>query len=432
MSKHNRRKQFIRLLTATTLAGMCGPLWASAFQIMEQGGSGLGNAYAGSTSAAEDATTGFYNAAGLTRLCREQIAVSAIAILPHTKLKVTNAVATDGATALTPSTTRAKGRAVIPGLHYALPLRGGWSFGFNVVTPFGLKTKYSIDGPARYMSTRSELITYDLAPSLAYAFGNGLSIGAGPDFVYTHAKLDTRLGRGDPLTDGYREDSASHWGVGGHLGVLLEASDNTRIGVNYRSEVKVKPKGESVTLVPVGLGGGGIETRTNIRSSMRLPETAAISIFQQMNDCWAAMVDVQWTHWRKFKNLVINRADGHIVTQSENFKDSYRAALGLSYQFDDAWKFRTGVAHERSPVRDTNRNSRIPDSHRNWIGLGAQYRVLKCLTVDAGYAHLFFKRGSLNELAPTVTGAHQPGQTLTGRYRNRAGLLGLQLTWDIG
>lgn len=431
MSKQSRYKQSIRLIVASTLVGICNPVWAAAFQIMEQGVSGLGNVYAGSAASAEDATIGFYNAAGLSRLRNEQIAISAVAAIPHSKLTATRALATNRAT-ITPGRARMKGLSVIPGLHYAAPLNNGWTFGFNLVSPFGLKTKYAIDSTARYMSTRSELTTYDFAPSIAYSFGNGVSIGAGPDFIYTHAKLDGRLGAGDTLTDGYREDSASRWAIGGHVGILFEANDSTRIGVNYRSGVKVKPKGESVEIMPIALGGSGAETRRNARSSLRLPDTATLSIFQQLNDRWAAMADIQWTNWSKFKDLVINRNDGQIVRTLHNFKDSYRAALGLSYQVDDCWKLRTGVAHDRSPVRDQNRTTRIPDSHRNWVGLGAQYRIFKCLSLDVGYAHLFFKKASSNEIVPTVTGGPQPGNAITGQYRSRADLLGLQLTWDIG
>lgn len=42
--------------------------WGSGFALKEQGGAGLGNAFAGVTAAAEDLSTLFFNPAGLMRL----------------------------------------------------------------------------------------------------------------------------------------------------------------------------------------------------------------------------------------------------------------------------------------------------------------------------------------------------------------------------
>lgn len=41
---------------------------ASGFQLLEQNASGLGNAYAGSAAVADNASTIFYNPAGMTQL----------------------------------------------------------------------------------------------------------------------------------------------------------------------------------------------------------------------------------------------------------------------------------------------------------------------------------------------------------------------------
>lgn len=431
MSKRYRYTQILRLLATGALAGVCSPVGASGFQIMEQNVTNLGTAYAGTASLAGDASTGFYNAAGLTRICKEQIALSLVGIRPASKFDVTRATNnTVGANVSgVPGSTRIHGDALVPGAHYAYRYSDNWAFGLNVVSPFGLKTNYDSSSVVRYMSTRSDLRTYDVAPSLAYCFGNGLSLGLGPDLVHAHLQLDyiAASGAGDFMN----EIRLSRWGVGGHIGALYEFSDCTRVGINYRSQVRIKAKGQ-VTAFPAA---GQVVAKAN--ATAKLPDTAVLSAFHQLDDCWAVMADAQWTHWSVVKELTINTTadNGNTGSRTDrfNFRDTYRLALGTSYQWDDCLLFRLGVAYDRSPVRDDNsRTTRVPDSNRTWAAVGGRYNFTKCLALDVGYAHLFLKKAGINQSGPITNGTAQSNPAITGTYNHRhADILGVQLTWDL-
>src|SRR5437667_9043339 len=59
---------------------------AAAFALYEQGVSGLGNAYAGASAVAEDATTVWWNPAGMSRLgSGKHFAIAGTSISPSTK-----------------------------------------------------------------------------------------------------------------------------------------------------------------------------------------------------------------------------------------------------------------------------------------------------------------------------------------------------------
>ena len=60
--------KIICLSVSAALTAMAGQAAGSGFQLMEQNASGLGNAYAGQAAAAENASTIFFNPAGMTRL----------------------------------------------------------------------------------------------------------------------------------------------------------------------------------------------------------------------------------------------------------------------------------------------------------------------------------------------------------------------------
>jgi long-chain fatty acid transport protein len=171
-----------------------------------------------------------------------------------------------------------------------------------------------------------------------------------------------------------------------------------------------------------------------VSSRITFPEFASISIYHAFDDVWAVMADAQWTHWKQFGNLTLRFSDGTVasVNGSRKLKDSYRVALGASYQADECWRFRVGTAYDKTPFDDSTRLINIPDQDRVWASIGAQYRYSRWLAVELGYAHLFSRRGNINELAPTTVGPHgQPRQSLQGNAKTRADLIGIQLTWDL-
>jgi long-chain fatty acid transport protein len=441
MSQRSQYKKFISLLAAGVLPVLVQPAWSSGFALNEQNASGLGTAYAGAASIAEDASTGYYNVAGLTRLGEEQIVGSAVGILPRANLTVTGARATfpqaivAGAPVnLGVGSTKTRPIAVVPSIHYAKRLSDNWVFGLSVASPFGLKTHYPDNSIARYIATRSEVETVNIGPGLAYDFRNGLSVGAGIDAMYAMAKLDTRIGVGNAARDGFLENTASNWGVGYHAGILYQFTDCTRIGLTYRSKIKVNPRGEAVTqFLPVGLQ----ETRLGVRSHVTFPESVAISGYHDFNADWAIMADVQWTRWTHFKTLTLRYFDeGSRLRLTQNFKNTIRSSVGITYQVCEPLKLKIGSAYDRTPTNDTWRSIRIPDQNRIWAALGAQYRFTKCLALDVGYAHIFFKKARINETAPALV---TPGsinriqsiQSITGTSKGRADLIGIQLTWDL-
>jgi long-chain fatty acid transport protein len=441
MSKRFKHKQFIKLLAAGVLPFIAQPALSAGFALSEQNGSGLATAYAGAASIAEDASTGYYNVAGLARLKNEQIAASAVWVIPNTSLSATGATPTYAAgitsgplSQLGAGTAKSREGSVVPALHYANRIDDCWAFGLNITSPFGLKTKYTLDSIARYTATRSELKTFDISPAIAYGFQNGLSLGVGVDAVYVVAKLDSQIGTGNRVTDGFINNNADNWGFGYHAGILYEFSDSTRVGVNYRSRVKVKPKGETI----FQFAAGGIpETREGVRSKVILPESVTLSGYHDFNDCLAAMVDVQWTHWASFKNLELGYPDeGSRLRLPQNFKNAVRVSVGGSYQWNDQLKLKIGTAYDKTPTQDAWRSIRLPDQNRIWAAVGGQYRFNKCLALDVGYAHLFFKKARINEVAPRLENAGsiqrlQGRQTFNGTSKGRADLIGVQLTWDL-
>ena len=135
------------------------------------------------------------------------------------------------------------------------------------------------------------------------------------------------------------------------------------------------------------------------------------------------MGDVTWTRWDRFQDLTINSAVSRLDTsKEEQWDNSMRYGLGVDYQHNDKWTFRGGIAYDETPISDEFRTARIPGNDRKWISVGASYKMLENITVDAGYSHLFISDPKIDE-------TDDNGYNVKGKYDASVDLLGVQVRW---
>lgn len=410
--------------------------FAAGFQIQEQNVTNLGTAYSGTAALSADASTNFYNAAGLTHIHNTQIVVSGVGILGEFNLHPSVATTTVG-TAITPLKTEdAGGFNFVPGLHVAHPISEDVVLGFSATSAYGLKTEYDDTSIARYVATRSELITLLFSPSIAYKFNPHWSFGVGADAQYAKAHLDASIGTNNTaFPDGYSKNTGDDWAFSFHAGVLYDISEKTRVGLSYRSHFSYDVQGDSQQLRPVNLGGTGIPSTVPIETHIVLPETAILSAFHEFENNWAIMADVHWTAWSRFRTLRLRYPNGGATETDtwEHWKDTIRYGVGTQYKWCDKWIFRAGIALDETPVPEERRTARIPDSDRTWLGLGLGYTFTSNFHVDLGYAHLFFKDADINDRGPFSKQTSTPATNarLAGKYESNANIFGIQFKIDF-
>lgn len=392
---------FNRLTIGLSLAGLAGLTQAAGFALIEQNASGLGNAYAGQAASAQDASTIFFNPAGLTMLPDRQLVVAGHLIKPQVEFS-------GGSTIGGGDGGDAGGLAVVPNAYFAYRLTPDIHAGIGMNAPFGLKTEYDSTWAGRTQGIKSELKTINLNPSIAWKATNTLSLGAGLSIQYAEATLTNLTGAGLLTVQG------DNYGWGFNLGALWQLSDATRIGLAYRSEVDQKLEGTAEFSVVTALNGP-------VTASVTLPDSASLSLVHQLTPRLELLADVSWTGWSDFDELRIVRTNGTLlgVTQ-ENWSDSYRYSVGANYRLNDKLTLRGGVAYDETPVSDAFRTVRIPDESRTWVAFGAQYRLSSKTALDFGYAHLFVKDAAIDN--------SDNGARVTGKYDASVDILSAQLT----
>lgn len=406
---------------------------AGGVGLLESGGKRMGSAFAGGAAEASDATTVWWNPAGMTRLRRHNFVATGHLIAPT--FDYSDRGSMDVAMMpLTGGDADGGLEAVLPSAYVAYRLNRCWNVGLSVNTPYGLATEYPDDWVGRYYATESELITFNFNPSVAYRVNNRWSVGAGVSAMYAAAKLENRVDFGafaamPQALDGNAKIEGDSWALGWNVGVLYQPSCRTRFGLHYRSRVKHTIEGDGEFVVPAAVAGGlppGLFTDSDAEAEIELPDSVSLSGYHRVNNCLAVMADVTWTHWKTFDELVVD-FDNPVQPNSVldlDWKNTWRVGLGVAWTPYTQLELRAGVLFDEGPAPTKNRTPRVPDADRFWITAGVGYRFNKSMRVDLSYAYLRGGDAKVNQSSASAG-------SLVGEFDSDGHILGLQLTFDF-
>jgi long-chain fatty acid transport protein len=362
----------------------------AGFQLAERSASGLGRAFSGEASIAEDASVLASNPAAMVMLGGNwNYSVGATYINPNADATLYPTV-TGGDLGPAVKDNDIAEEAIVPYLYLTHKITDDLSVGFGTFSTYGLKTNYSRSVASQVNTDYSEITTLTLNPSVGYRFNEMFSIGAGFNAVYGEGELTSRFVpipgtmQGFPAFDLEGDD----WGYGYNLGFLFSPTPSTRIGVSYRSEVEIELDGDySLTGFPSGMGEVPID----------LPASAEFSVAQDLNEKWTIHGDILWTDWSSFDRLDLETSLGTIPLSDNNWNDTFRYSLGATYRPNRCWTLRTGVAFDETPIDSADRTLRIPDGDRIWLSLGASYAMTETFSIDGGYSYVFIEDVALGQ-----------------------------------
>jgi long-chain fatty acid transport protein len=422
----------LRIVSAIVLGLGTASVHAAGFQLLEQNASGMGNAYAGSAAIADNASTIFFNPAGMTRLEGINVSAGASAIQPSFKFKNNGSTVPAGSAGNGGNGGDAGSLGVVPNAYISWQLNPSWYVGLGIGAPFGLMTEYEDDNwSGRYHSKKFSIESINVNPSVAYKVNDQLSIGAGVNWMHLDAEFSRAVPFG-PAGDGDATVKMKGDGWGWNLGMTYQITPETRLGLSYRSKVKIDASGKTKVTnrsVPAPVFNGlGFPAQANASTTVELPDTAVFSVVHDLNSQWQLLGDISWTGWSSIKSLDIKNVGPNPRITDDGldlrFRDTWRLALGANYKLNHQWTLKTGVAYDQSPVDSSKyRPTSLPDNDRYWLSLGVQYNYSDRTTVDVGYTHLFLKDTSIdNDTAAATKG------TVRGEYKSNANMVGIQLS----
>lgn len=442
-------KAHSRMLAAFVRATLVGAVaavpvvgYAAGFSLTEQSVVGLGRSFAGGAAVAEDASTLYFNPAGITRLKQREVIQGASLIKLTADFDKTSATDPIGQP-LSGGEGGPIGKLGGPlTLYYVDPINDKLAWGVGINAPFGLATDYDRDSIMRYQAVYSRVGIINIQPTIAYQIDENLSFGFGLDVQYMEVKLQSEIDFGSicfglvgPVTctglgltpqtaDGAVTLEGNGFGYGWNAG-LLWVKDGTRIGINYRSTVSHELDGTAdFNRAPATFTATGVFVDSGIIAKFHTPELLSIAFAQDIGKDWMVTLDLTRTGWDTFPELRVEY-DNPLQPDSveeQHYKDVYKTSIGLDYDLNEQWTLRAGYGYDNSPVSTEFRTARLPDGDRTWMSFGATWRLSDHLEINAGYAYL--QLGAGNKLPFDHEGP--ASDHVVGTYEGDAHIVGLE------
>jgi len=152
----NKRGLVVRVIPALLACMASGYAAASGFQLIEQNASGIGNAYAGSAAVAENASTIFYNPAGMTQLQAREFSGGLSAVKPS--FQFNNGASTNVGAFANSGGDDGGTLGLIPNAYMSWAVNKDLYLGLGIGAPFGLMTEYKNPWIGAAQSIRRSLI----------------------------------------------------------------------------------------------------------------------------------------------------------------------------------------------------------------------------------------------------------------------------------
>lgn len=447
----------LRACFALSLLSLPSVTLASSFQLLEQSPAHMGKAFAGTASDITDASTVYFNPAGMARLDGQHLTLGGNVVLTEAEF------ANDGSNyVIQGNTVPVQGSGTtdetgfIPNAYWVVPVSEQFTLGLGAGGPFGLSSDFGTEWPGRYDATFSELEVTNLNLTSAWAPNDQIAFGLGINHqmidVTLQSQFDSTLGANpDPATDSRASIEGDDDDIVFDASVLWTPAPGSQLGLTWRQggdftldgsaafelNAACAPGAGSPTGAPPAPTTGtlcagaltGLEGA--VTAGAELPDTITLSGSQQLNDVWALHADIAQTRWSSIQTIAVDNADNgeNVSTLDLRYDDTLRLALGASAALTDTFTLRFGVAQDEAPQTDPEFVSpRIPDEDRTWLAVGTNFQVFESVTMDVSYAHLLVDDAQLERTEPTPLGG---SYTLDGSFDNSVNILAAQVNWQF-
>jgi long-chain fatty acid transport protein len=418
ISSTARAALVVTLAAGVSVLGAARRANAQGYGLYEQGTCQMGRAGAGVAAPCDDGSAVFFNPAGLARATTPVVSGGLAGISPRGTF-------TNTSTGLV--STLNDRTFPVPTVYAAFPLGPRFVIGAGLFAPYGLTTDWPTSAEGRYLGYYSSLKSIYVQPTAALELNSRLSVGGGLDITHASADLRQRVDlstqpiTGTPFTfaaigvpagtdfaDVQLTGSATH--VGGHVGVLMQATDRVSFGARYlfRQTITIDDGmldstqiATNLTLrVPLGptlpagtpidpivaraFAPGGSLADQGASTSVPLPDQFVAGVAFKVNPQLLLLADYQYTHWAMFDVLTVTPQTGPPQVTQEQYGDTHGVRLGAEYAARPLI-VRAGFDAHNAAAPDQSVTPRLPEAGRWELAGGVGVPASGAVRVDFAY-----------------------------------------------
>jgi len=415
---------------------------AQALRFQPQGAraAGQGNAFA---AQADDPSAIHYNPAGLTQVEGVQSILGTNVLGGSVKFKSPTGIDSRGdfnGSVNWPPPSNFYLSANLASI--GLPLLSMVTAGIGLGSPFGLNTRFPLDGPFNTAVTSAALPLLAIQPTIAYKISDALSVGVTAD-IYTFASF---LGEGH-----VEQKQISAGALGIPAGASLELN-GTGTGVGVTASMLYAPlrTGAGKPIVSIGLvyrsqavlplkgvllvnGAKAADASTDLVLPQKFTGAVAIWPVRNSEREWKVELDIEYVGWSLNKHLDVRLSNGATIPQPQQWKNVPVIALGTEYRWINPtwfpnWEIgvRSGYTFTQDPVPERTFSPGIISLPAHTLSLGVGFLcagagkflgMIPCsgesvlwpkgIGLDLAYQEWFYEsRTVVGNLNPTVNGTY--------------------------
>ncbi len=422
--------------------------WSQGYYVDEQSALRLGNAFSGGAASADDASTAFYNPAGLVRLDKElAVNLSAISVSSKTDGEA-NTFNGTGLQTIEGDDPSASSTDYLPTIYNAFKLDDNNAIGFFVNAPYATGAEIDKDSIARYQATESSITGLDVGFAYSRRINQQFSVGAAIIAQYVEAKtavaINTAaaclnaLGGACPIAgslgtstfDGEFSMEGDSLDYGFDIGALYEISPENRIGINYKSAIKHQLEGDAKASSPDATQAIIPNTKASGTADLTTPETLNLSYFHQLGRV-SLQADLSWSKWSRFDQLEV-KSDNAVIQSlaaepvEYNWSESYRIAFGGNYTLNQNVILRGGFAFDQTPIGDDDTKVDFAFDDYKALSMGMSYILNSDATLDLAFQHTLTQERAIDQNDLSTAGAH-----LTGDVKTEVNSFAMGFRWAL-
>lgn len=377
---------------------------------------GMGGAF---TAIADDPTAVWYNPAG-TALYGDNVFYLGGELVAPQRSYTPDAQSPLGQAGITKKITENTTPTAIPvvgattrfGFGKSAPTR--FAFSIAAYDPYGGSISFSpsdissktIDpntGKPKILGISStEILDYELTPTLAYqvsdlfTFGAGLRIGINSFSVTDTESADAAVLNGSGV------------GIGGVFGVMLRPHRLIQIGAVYRTELSTSISGSGPLIV-----NPKAAMNTDFGLHITWPQSAGLGITVYPHRRLLFSVQADWTAWSSVQQLSLNFASlGLVQAREMRYMDTYSIHAGVQGVITRFLVLRVGGAFDSNAVPDRTMRRENTDNLKGTVSAGLGLHVWKVF-IDAAFEVLV--PGPARVVSTPIPNAGAP-ENETGAY----------------
>ena len=397
-------------------------LFASGFSILEQSVPGLGRGLAGMSASTDDPSALYFNPAGAAWVERPTLMTGMHILTGRVKFH------DDGSTIPGHKSGDFIRQTEIPNLDYVYPIGDGLNLNLATSATSGTATNYHPQWVGRYFGIDTSIAVLEVLPSISYKLSDELAVGVGFYCDYAQMKARQNIPTAQYGNDTRLRLEGDSWNYGFTFGLVWKPSDDTSVGIGYRSETDQELRLDSKFYHIPEIIDLGKRYKDQATLKLKTPQNINLGIQQKITDRLTLMFDVSWSDWSVMKEMKTTFRKGHLVKENTsvmNWHDSWRFSLGGEYKINDKWTVRCGTTFdERAVTKHTTKTVALPDTNRYWICCGFSYQWNEHLRIDVSAQHLFFQPSHSKQTLAE-------GQYIKGSYEGYTNLYSAGIKYEF-